>query len=131
MGGAPLVTLWPMQGTKVWSLCGSEEIPHATEQLSTCTTTTEPMPLEHILNNEKPPQWEACTLQRRVAPNYVARESPHTIMKTQHNEKCIKFFKKWWNATMAVTGEKLLGLSAYVKKETFDFVTNKKCKLPL
>lgn len=52
-------------------------------------------------------------------------------MKTQHNEKCINFLKNWWNATMAVTGEKLLGLSAYVRKETFDFVTNQKCKLPL
>ena len=44
-------------------------IPHAAEQLSLCTTTTEACkPRAHAPQQEKPPQWEAHVLQPRVAP---------------------------------------------------------------
>ena len=52
-----------MQGTQFdpWS----EKIPHASEQLSPCTTTTEaPMPRAHAPHQEKSPQWEAHALQQ-------------------------------------------------------------------
>ena len=42
----------------------SRKIPHATEQLSPCTTTVEACaPRAHDLQQEKPLQWEICTLQ--------------------------------------------------------------------
>ena len=57
------------------------KIPHATEQLSSCTTTTEPelwspwatttearTPRACAPQQEKPPQWEACAPQQRIAP---------------------------------------------------------------
>ena len=44
-------------------------IPHATEQLSLCATTTEAhMPRARAPQQEKPLQREARTLQPRVAP---------------------------------------------------------------
>ena len=47
----------------------SGKIPHAAEQLSPCAKTTEAlMPRARALQQEKPPQWEDCTPQRRVAP---------------------------------------------------------------
>ena len=67
-------------GFEAWS----GKIPHATEQLSLCATTTEPArhnywahvprllkpvcPRAHAPQQEKPPQWEACAPQQRVAP---------------------------------------------------------------
>ena len=57
----------PVQGTQVEPWSG--KIPHATEQLSPCATTTEAQaPRACALQQEKPPQWEARTQQRRVAP---------------------------------------------------------------
>ena len=47
----------------------SGKIPHAAEQLCPCTTTTEPrvlepmLPRDRALQQKRPPQWEACTLQ--------------------------------------------------------------------
>ena len=59
---------------------GLGKIPHATEQWSSCATTTEPVlqsprvtttearePRAHAPQQEKPPQWEARAPQRRVA----------------------------------------------------------------
>ena len=58
----------------------SGKIPHAVEELSPCTKTTEPalyspcattieacMPTAHAPQQEKPLQWEACARQPRVA----------------------------------------------------------------
>ena len=46
----------------------SRKIPHTTEQVNLCTTTTEvPAPRVHTPPKEKPPQ-EACIPQGRVAP---------------------------------------------------------------
>ena len=45
-----------------------------------------PVCLEPMLRNkEKPPQWEACAPQRRVAPTRATRESPRAATKTQHS----------------------------------------------
>ena len=76
-----------MQGTRVWSLV--QEDPTGEEQLSPCTTTTEPAhprarvsqllslraatteahaPRARAPQQEKPPQWEARAPQQRVAP---------------------------------------------------------------
>ena len=42
---------------------------HEPQLLSPRATTTEAsVPRAHALQQERPPQWEACTLQRRVAP---------------------------------------------------------------
>ena len=41
----------PVQGTRVWSL--ARKIPRATEQLSPCATTTEPVHLEPMLCNKR------------------------------------------------------------------------------
>ena len=65
-----------MQGTQVRSLV--REDPHAVEQLSPCATTTEPVRLEPMLCNEKPPQWEARAQQRR--PN-AAKNKIHLLKK--------------------------------------------------
>ena len=51
-----------MQGTQVWALV--QEDPSAAEQLSPCATTAEAhAPRAHAPQQEKPPQWEACTPQ--------------------------------------------------------------------
>ena len=78
-------------GFKPWS----RKIPHATEQLSPCTTTTEPTCCNywspharaHAPQQEKPPQWEARALQLGVAPFAATRESPRAATKTQHSQK--------------------------------------------
>ena len=45
----------------------SRKIPHAAEQLSLCTTTTEAhVPRSWALQQKKPPQWEAKSLQWTV-----------------------------------------------------------------
>ena len=55
----------PMQGIRVRVLVREDP----TEQLSPCATTTEACaPRARALQQEKPPQREARTLQRRVAP---------------------------------------------------------------
>ena len=89
---ASLVAQWlgiclPMQGTRVWALvredptcrgatkpvghnywaCSLEPTSH--NYWSPHTTATEARePRAHALQQEKPPQWEACALQWRVAP---------------------------------------------------------------
>ena len=91
-GRTSLVVKWlrirlPRQGTWVWSLvqedltcrratkpvhhnywaCALE--PESHNYWGPCATTTEACaPRAHAPQQEKPPQWEACALQRRVAP---------------------------------------------------------------
>ena len=92
---ASLVVQWlkirlPMQGAWVWALvwedpmcCGASKpvshnywasVPQVLEPVcrnswSLCTATTEAhMPRACAPQQEKPPQWEACALQQRVAP---------------------------------------------------------------
>ena len=87
-GWTSLVAQWlrirlSMQGTRVQYL--ARKIPHAAEQLSPCAWAwaleptchnywahvlqlLKPARLEPMLCNEKPPQWEACAPQRKVAP---------------------------------------------------------------
>ena len=56
-----------MQGTRVQALV--REDPTCPEQLSLQATTTEARaPRAHAPQQEKPPQWEAHALQRKVAP---------------------------------------------------------------
>ena len=93
----PLVVQWmgvhlSMQGTQVWSL--AQKGPPATEQLSSCTATTEPAsgsywdwaPRAHALQQEA----------TAVRPCTSTREQPHlpqpeksqcAAMKTQRNQK--------------------------------------------
>ena len=58
----------------------SRKIPHATGLLGQYTTTPEPMYHRACApQQEKPPQWEACTLQSRVA---LAPPAPHPTPTT-------------------------------------------------
>ena len=58
----------------------SRKIPHATEQLSACATTTEAhVPRAGALQQaqqEKPPQWEVRAPQQRVAPTRRNQRKP-------------------------------------------------------
>ena len=55
--GGPVVKNPPANAGDIGSIPGSGKTPHAEEQLSPCTTTTEATCL--ALQQEKPPQWEA------------------------------------------------------------------------
>ena len=68
--GGAVVKNPPANAGDVGSIPGpGTEIPHAVEQLSLHTTTTEAWaPRGHALQQGKPPQWEAHEPQRRVAP---------------------------------------------------------------
>ena len=63
-----------MQGTRLWALvqedptcCGpAKSMRH--NYWAHVPQLQKPVSLEPVLHNEKPPQWEARTLQRRVAP---------------------------------------------------------------
>ena len=70
---------------------GRSQMP-TTEKLSPCTTTTEPEhPRAQALQEEKPPQWEALTLQLLIekSPCWPQLEKPHRATKTQHSQKLI------------------------------------------
>ena len=55
----------------------SRKIPHATEQLSACTTATEArVPRVLAAQQEKPPQWEAHAPQPRVVPARSNQRKP-------------------------------------------------------
>ena len=108
---ASLVAQWlrihlPMQGKRVRALvqedttchgatkpvrrnywaCALEPMSH--NYWSPCTTTTEAhAPRAHAPQQEKPPQWEACAPQQRVAPTPATRESPHAATKTKCSHK--------------------------------------------
>ena len=55
-----------------------------------------PMCLEPALRNEKPPQWEVCTLQLDSSPCSETRESPHSSEDLEQS-KINK--KKSWSAS--------------------------------
>ena len=66
----------------------SGKIPHPAEQLSPCTTTTEPTCLKaHDSRQEKPLQWEAHALQLERPWLAVTSASLCTAMRTQHSQK--------------------------------------------
>ena len=69
-------------------------------QLSPCATSTEPVlwslrattseahaPRSHALQQEKPPQWEALSLQPRVAPWSPQLEEAGKQQQKQRNQK--------------------------------------------
>ena len=69
----------PIRGTRVWALVREDPTCHGATKpvrhnywayaLEPRATTTESACLEPMLRNkEKPPQWEACAPQRRLAP---------------------------------------------------------------
>ena len=70
-----------------WSQRALEPTHHTTEART---------PRARALQQEKPPQREACALQQRVAPACPSQleRSPHTATKTQHSQ-INKFFKMW------------------------------------
>ena len=78
-------------GFKPWS----GRIPHATEQVGPCATTTEPARLEPVLYNKR-----GCDSERPAhcdeqwPPLAATRESPRTETKTQHSQKKILKKKK-------------------------------------
>ena len=101
--GVSLVAQWlrirlPMQGTQVWALVWEDP---------TCRGATKPVchnywacalepashgywahvPRARALQQEKPLQWEAHALQRRVAPAWPTRESRRAATKTQRSQK--------------------------------------------
>ena len=66
----------------------SGKIPHATEQLSLCTTTTEPAHLEPVLRNKRGRDSERPAHRNEEWPPLAATgESPRTETKTQHSHK--------------------------------------------
>ena len=111
MTGTSLVAQWlrihlPMQGTRIRALvqedptcrratkpvchnywdCALEPASHS--YWARMPQLLKPTCLEPVLRNEKPPQWEACAPQRRVAPHLAAtRESPRAATKTQCSQK--------------------------------------------
>ena len=77
---------------------------HAPRLLSLCSRAPGPQLLKpprckaHALQREKPPQWEACILQQRVASTLWPENSPLTAAKTQHSQEHIKLFLKRFSA---------------------------------
>ena len=68
----------------------SRKIPHATGHLSPCATTTEAhLPRAHSLQQEKPPQWEACSSQPESSRHSPQLEKGHA----QTAEPKINIFK--------------------------------------
>ena len=66
----------------------SGKIPHATEQLSPCATTTEPAHLKPVLRNKRGHDSERPVHRDEEWPPLAAtRESPRTETKTQHSQK--------------------------------------------
>ena len=69
--GSPVVKNSPANTGDTGLIPGPGRIPHAVEQLSLCATTTEARAPQ-----EKQPQWEAHTTQRKSSPR-----SPSTRLK--------------------------------------------------
>ena len=66
----------------------SGKIPHATEQLGPCATTTEPARLELVLRNKRGRDSERPVHRDdEWPPLATTRESPRTETKTQHSQK--------------------------------------------
>ena len=69
----------------------SGKIPHAVEQLGPWATTTEPAHLEPVLLNKRGRDSERPTHRdEEWPPLATTRESPCTVMKTQHSHKLKK-----------------------------------------
>ena len=97
--GTSLMVQWlrihlPMQGTPVqppvWedSICHRATKAHAPWLRSLrATTTAATVPRACVQQQEKPPQWEACAPQWRVALLTATREIPQAATKTQPNQK--------------------------------------------
>ena len=69
----------------------SGKIPHATEQLGPCATTTEPARLEPVLRNKRGRDSERpMHRDEEWPPLNTTRESPRTETKTQHSHKINK-----------------------------------------
>ena len=67
------------------SLCSRA---HEPQLLSPCATTTEARaPIARALQQEKPPQQEACAPQQKSTPAAATRESLRAAMKTQRSQK--------------------------------------------
>ena len=83
------------------------KIPPALQQLNLCSTTTEPSlePVPH----EKPPQWEAHTLQQKTSSQSprAATKNPCVTRNTQHSQK-----KEEWSQNSG----KLLHILVYYKE---------------
>ena len=63
-------------GLSPW--CRKGWIPHATQQLSLCATTTEPLrPRGRTLKQERPRQWKACAPQLESSPHSPQLEKAH------------------------------------------------------
>ena len=75
-----------MQGTRVRALV--RKIPHVTEQLSPCTTTTELMRLKPVRHNRRSHRSEKPTHLNEEKPSLTtARESRRAATKTQCSRK--------------------------------------------
>ena len=86
--------LWWLSGKESTCQCRrhrfdpwSGKIPNVAEQLSLCTTNTEPMlPRTCALQQEEPRQWEAHAPQLRSSPRSPQLDkSPHAVPKTQRS----------------------------------------------
>ena len=71
------------RGYRVDPWCG--KTPHALEQLSPCTITTDPTCLEPVLHNERSHFSEECEHHNKSPPLGTPRESPCRATKTQCN----------------------------------------------
>ena len=113
--GTSLVAQWlrirlSMQGTQVWALVREDPTCHGATKpmlhnywacararepqlLSPRATTTEArVPRAHARQQEKPPQWEAHTLQRRVDPEKARAQQwrPNAAINKQTNKQSIQ-----------------------------------------
>ena len=65
----------------------SGKIPHAAEQLSPGATLPIPCSRASALQQEKPPQWEACTGQLDSSSHLPQLEKAHTRQQRPHAAK--------------------------------------------
>ena len=95
--GGPVVKNMPANTGDMSSVPGlGTKIPHATEQLRPCTTTSEPMmlllkptcPRICAPQHKKPPQGEADTPQLESSPHWLQLEKAHT--RTAMESLCIE-----------------------------------------
>ena len=98
----------PIQGTQIQSLLQEDPTCHNAAKPvyhSYCASAPEPVscnywgpcaPRAHTLQQEKPPQWEACALQLKSSapPTPATKERWCKAVKTQHSPKQINFFIK-------------------------------------
>ena len=82
----------------------SRKIPHAAGQLSPCATTTDPVcSRARVLQQEKPPQGEACVLQLESSPHWPQLEKARAQQwrpSAAKNDKLITFKKNSKTSTI-------------------------------